>query len=324
MGEVPTETWNTANYHHLCHSWGFSLRTGSHMGTHCSLMTVFRLTYHYGDLTVPPPISTADCSDVSYKANRKNSFTLPARSSFYIFMQEFVPAACVYRGEHVCLMQSLKNAETTSSSLSKHFLIFLEIAYVSRRMKDACVQVAAKKPSRRRGDCPGMLQVISLSKGTEIRGDDIQEYYSSFNIFRNQSPDVPGMLQIYRKNILYPHSSSSKCKRQYLGNSRDNLLFCTNLLTPLVGWPRNAWAFEWSIIKARPGNPQLRAFWRGLRSLRMHFLHSLGKCLGGRPMLVPVPEQLTKSQEEEMPVTIMPVFQTIGSDWGKCLNVCFQ
>lgn len=29
---------------------------------------------------------------------------------------------------------------------------------------------------------------------------------------------------------------------------------------------------------------------------------------------MPVPKQLTKSQEEEMPVKIMSVFQTMGSD----------
>lgn len=108
-------------------------------------------------------------------------------------------------------------------------------------MKDARVQVTVEKPPRRSSDCPGMVQVISLSKGTEIRGDGIQEYYSSINTFRIQSPDVLGMVQTYRKNNLHPHSSSFRCKRQYLGNGHDNLLFCTNLLTPLAGWPRNAW-----------------------------------------------------------------------------------
>lgn len=29
---------------------------------------------------------------------------------------------------------------------------------------------------------------------------------------------------------------------------------------------------------------------------------------------MPVPEQITKSQKKEMPVKIMPVFQTIGFD----------
>lgn len=107
-------------------------------------------------------------------------------------------------------------------------------------MKGACVQAAAEKPPRRRGDCPGVVQVINLSKGTEIRDNGIQEYYSSINTFRNRSLDVLGMVQTYRRNNLHPHSSSFKCKRQYLGNSHDKLLFCINLLTLLVGWPRNA------------------------------------------------------------------------------------
>lgn len=56
------------------------------------------------------------------------------------------------------------------------FLFFffpLAIAFVPRRMKDACVQVAAEKPLRSRGDYPGMVQVISLSKETEIRSNSI-------------------------------------------------------------------------------------------------------------------------------------------------------
>lgn len=44
----------------------------SHTDTHYILLTVFRLTYCNGDLTVPPPISTADCSDICYRANRMN------------------------------------------------------------------------------------------------------------------------------------------------------------------------------------------------------------------------------------------------------------
>jgi len=149
-------------------------------------------------------------------------------------MQEFAPSARVYREEHVCLIQSMKSNETTNTH-SKHFLFFLVITCVFRRMKDVCVQVAGGKSPRRRGDCPGMVQVISLSKGTKIMCDGIQEYYSSINTFRNQSPDVLGMVQTYRKNNLHPHSSPLKCKRRYLRKSHDNLLFWINLLNLLVG-----------------------------------------------------------------------------------------
>lgn len=86
------------------------------------------------------------------------------------------------------------------------------------------MQAAAEKPPRSRGDYPGMVQVISLSKESEIRIDGTLEYYSS----RTQSPDLPGMVQMYEKNHLYPQLNE---KRQYLGNSHDNVLFCISLLT---------------------------------------------------------------------------------------------
>lgn len=142
--------------------------------------------------------------------------------------------------KHVCLIQSLEISET-QVLVFQTFLFFLVITYVPRRMKDACVRVAEKKPHKRRGGCPGMVQVITLSKGAEITGNSIQEYYSSINTFGNQSLDVLGMVQTYGKNNLHPHSSSFKCKRQYLSNSDDNILFWTNLLTALLGWPGNAW-----------------------------------------------------------------------------------
>lgn len=48
-----------------------------------------------------------------------------------------------------------------------------------------------------------MVQVITLSKGAEIRGDTIQEYCSSVNTSGNQSLDVLGMVQTYRKNNIH-------------------------------------------------------------------------------------------------------------------------
>lgn len=83
------------------------------MGSPCSLMTVFRLTYHYGDLAVPLPISPDACSNIRYKADRKNSFAPQERPSLDISMEKFIPAACVYREDHVCLIQPLKNSKST-------------------------------------------------------------------------------------------------------------------------------------------------------------------------------------------------------------------
>lgn len=141
------------------------------MGSPCSLMTVFRLTHHYGDLAVPLPISPDACSNISYKADRKNSFAPQERPSLDTSMEKFTPAACVYREDHVCLIQPLKSSKSTDPHFPNiSFFFFLpEIALTSKQMKNACVQVAAGKASRRRDHCPGMVQVMSLSKGTEVK-----------------------------------------------------------------------------------------------------------------------------------------------------------
>lgn len=134
------------------------------MGSPCSLMTVSRLTYHYSDLAVPFPISPDDCSNIRYKADRNHSFTPQERPGFNTFMLKCAPTACVCREDHVCLIQSDPHFPNPSP-----FFSFSPRKCLGMQ-KDACVQVAAEKAPRRRDHCPGMVQVMSLRKGTEVKG----------------------------------------------------------------------------------------------------------------------------------------------------------
>lgn len=78
------------------------------------LMTAFRLTYRYGDLAAPLTISPGDCSNIRYKAHRKNSFTPQERPSLNTSKEKCSPDDCVYREDHVCLIDSLKSSKTTN------------------------------------------------------------------------------------------------------------------------------------------------------------------------------------------------------------------
>lgn len=184
-------------------------------------------------------------------------------------MQAFAHAACVHREEHVCLIQSLKSNETTGPhfpNISFFFFFFLAIAYVTRKMKDACVQAAAEKPPRSRGDYPRTVQVISLSKETEIRIDGTLEYYSS----RTQSPDLPGMVQMYEKNHLYPHSSSIEWKKAISREQSWQCLVLHQFIDPYLGGLEPL-AFIWSIFKLDLETLNWRMCWKGL-SLKIHFV----------------------------------------------------